>query len=118
MADFIDEQIAFDEQDQSFDVNDPNMVDSAEKKAARLKEKKLRVVQSIMDNEDGRAWMFEVLGNDCHVFSENTMRDTAERNGRFEGERAVGLRILDQVMIAAPEMFWKMRCEAIERERK
>lgn len=118
MADLIDNEIAYDEQSEAFDVHDPEAVEDAEKAATRLKEKKLRVVESIMLNEDGRAWMFDLLGDNCHIFSDNPMRDTPERNGRFEGERAVGLRILDEVMTAAPEMFWKMRCEAVERTRK
>lgn len=118
MADMIDEQIAFDEQQETFDANDPGDIEEAEKSVARLKAKKLRVVESIMSNEDGRAWMYEVLGSDCHVFSENTMRDTPERNGRFEGERGVGLRLLDQIMTAAPEQFWIMRKEALEASRK
>lgn len=117
MADHIDEQLAADEQASPFDANDPEAIEAEQKKLARLKEKKLRVVEAIMGNDDGRAWMYEFLG-DCHVFSENLMRDTPERNGRFEGERAVGLRVLGEVMTAAPEKFWQMRMEALERERK
>lgn len=117
MADTIDEEIAYDEQAQAFDANDPEAIQAAEKNNARLKAKKLRVVEAIMSDEDGRAWMFDVLGDNCHVFSDNPMRDTPERNGRFEGERAVGLRLLEEIMIAAPEMFWKMRLEHLERDR-
>lgn len=118
MADPIDNEIAYDEQAEAFDANNPEAVMAAEKAALRLKEKKLRVVEAIMSNEDGRAWMFDLLGDNCHIFSDNPMRDTQERNGRFEGERAVGLRVLDEVMTAAPEMFWKMRCEAFERAKQ
>lgn len=114
MADTIDEQAAWDEQAEAFDANDPEKIAESEKEANKLKIKKLRVVESIMSTEDGRAWMFDVLGTDCHVFAENHMRDTPERNARFEGERGVGLRILDQIMTAAPEMFWQMRTEAIQ----
>lgn len=118
MADPIDEQLAADEEANPFDACDPAAIEAEEKKAARIKEKKLRVVEAVMNNEDGRAWMYDFLGVNCHVFMENTMRDTSERNGRFEGERAVGLRVLGEVMIAAPEKFWQMRMEALERERK
>lgn len=117
MADTIDDAIAADKTFTLFDANDPDAIAEAEKKSALAKAKKLRVVEAIMSNEDGRSWMFDVLGNECHVFSDNPMRDTAERNGRFEGERGVGLRLLDQIMTAAPEMFWRMRCEALERSR-
>lgn len=116
MADNIDETIAYDELISPFDANDPKAIEKAENSALRLKQKKLRIVESIMSNEDGRAWMYDILDFNCHVFSDNPMRDTPERNGRFEGERAVGLRILGEVMTAAPEMFWKMRCEAVERD--
>ncbi len=116
MADTIDEQIAYDEQTTPFDANDPEAVEAAEKNAARIKEKRLRVVESIMSSEDGRAWMFELLGTNCHVFSENRLE--GERSARFEGERAIGLRVLEEIMMAAPEMFWRMRCEAIDRDRK
>jgi hypothetical protein len=118
MADTIDDEIAYSEQQTgAFDAHDPEAIEAAEKNNIRLKAKKLRVVESIMSNEDGRAWMFDLLGTNCHVFSDNPMHDTPERNGRFEGERAVGLRVLDEVMTAAPEMFWKMRMEAVERGR-
>lgn len=118
MADTIDNEIVYDEQAEAFNANDPEAVSAAEKQIARLKQKKLRVVETIMSSEDGRAWMFDLLGDNCHVFADNPMRDTPERNGRFEGERAVGLRVLDEVMTSAPEMFWQMRMEAIERTRK
>lgn len=116
MADTIDTELAYEEN--PFDANDPRHIEVMEKNADRIKEKKLRVVESIMSNEDGRAWMFDVLGFNCHVFSDNPMRDTPERNGRFEGERAVGLRLLDEIMTAAPELFWVMRCEAVDREKR
>lgn len=118
MADTIDEQLAADEQATPFDSYDPEVIAEAEKAAKLLKSKKLRVVESIMMSEDGRAWMYDFLGADCHVFAENTMRDTPERNGRFEGERGVGLRLLDQIMIAAPEQFWIMRKESLERSQR
>jgi hypothetical protein len=116
MVDAIDEQLAYDEQANPFDANDPEAIAEAEKKAASLKAKRLRVVESIMASEDGRAWMFDFLGVNCHVFSENRLE--GERSARFEGERAVGLHVLDEVMTAAPEQFWQMRKEAIERERQ
>lgn len=101
-----------------FDAYDADAVKKAEKRANRIKKKKLRVVQSIMSNEDGRAWMYDFLGINCHVFMENQMNGTAERNGRFEGERAVGLRVLDEIMQAAPEQFWTMRLEALKRAKQ
>ena len=100
-----------------YDAHDPEDVAEATKEANRAMAKKLRVVEAIMSYEDGRAWMYELLGFHCHVFSENTMRDTPERNGRFEGERAVGLRVLDEIMQAAPEMFWEMRKESLARDK-
>jgi hypothetical protein len=116
MADNIDEQIA--EEPNPFDACNPEDIADKERAVKALKAKKLRVVESIMSNEDGRAWMFDLLGTNCHTFSDNLMYDTDSRNGRFEGERAVGLRLFTEIMEAAPEMFWKMVCEARERERK
>ena len=115
MVDTIDNEIAYDEQAGAFNSNDLEAISKAEKENLRLKAKKLRVIESIMSHEDGRAWMYDILDFNCHVFSDNPMRDTPERNGRFEGERAVGLRILSEIMAAAPEMFWKMRLEAVEK---
>ena len=112
MADIIDTEY---DDEEAFDANDPLAIESAEKRNARKKQRMARVVESIMSYEDGREWMFDFLGEDCHVFSDNPMRDTPERNGRFEGERAVGLRKLAEIMSAAPEQFWLMRCESLER---
>ena len=117
MVDTIDNEIAYDEQQVVFDANDPEVIEAAEKNNTRIKAKKLRVVKAIMSDEDGRAWMFDLLGTNCHVFADNPMRDTPERNGRYEGERAVGLRLLDEIMMAAPEQFWLMRKEHLERTR-
>jgi hypothetical protein len=117
MVDTIDTELAYDEQQVAFDANDPSAIEAAEKNNARIKAKKLRVVEAIMSSEDGRAWMFDLLGTNCHVFADNPMRDTPERNGRYEGERAVGLRLLDEIMTAAPEQFWLMRMEHLERNR-
>lgn len=117
MVDTIDNEIAYDEQQVVFDANDPEVIEAAEKNNTRIKAKKLRVVKAIMSDEDGRAWMFDLLGTNCHVFADNPMRDTPERNGRYEGERAVGLRLLDEIMMAAPEQFWLMRKEHLERNR-
>lgn len=116
MVDTIDEQLAADEQASPFDAYDPEAIAEAEKKIASIKAKKLRVIESIMSNEDGRAWMFDFLGVNCHIFAENRLE--GERSARFEGERGVGLRVLEEVMSAAPEMFWLMRKEAVERDRK
>lgn len=112
----MDETIDELPEDEQYNAHDAAAVAKAEKKAKRLRKKKLRVVEVIMSSEDGRAWMFDLLGDNCHIFSDNPMHSTPERNGRYEGERAVGLRILDQIMQAAPEMFWKMRCEELERK--
>ena len=117
MVDTIDNEIAYDEQQVVFDANDPEVIEAAEKNNTRIKAKKLRVVKAIMSDEDGRAWMFDLLGTNCHVFADNPMRDTPERNGRYEGDRAVGLRLLDEIMMAAPEQFWLMRKEHLERNR-
>lgn len=116
MTDLIDEQIAADEQENPFDAYDPELIKEKQEANARLKQKKLRVVEAIMANEDGRAWMYDFLGVSCHIFSENRLE--GERSARFEGERAVGLRVLEEIMTASPEMFWTMRLEAVERDRK
>ena len=99
-----------------YDANDPEVIAAAEDFARRQKNSEMRVVQAIMSEKEGRAWMFKKLGVDCHVFAENMMRDTPERNARFEGERGVGLRLLAEVMEAAPEMFWEMRKESMEKK--
>lgn len=101
-----------------YDANDPEVIEAAKDALRRQRNAEFRVVQTIMAEKEGRAWMFKVLGQYCHVFSENTMRDTTERNARFEGERGVGLRLLDEVMEAAPDQFWRMRCESVEESKK
>ena len=116
MVDHIDEEIAYDEQAVDYDSNDSDAIDIKKKAVLRLKEKKLRVIELVMSSEDGRMWMYDFLGTNCHIFAENRLE--GERSARFEGERAVGLKVLEEVMESSPEMFWKMRQEAVERERK
>lgn len=115
MVDSIDEQLARDEAQSPFDANDPAAIAELEKLAASIKSKKLRVVEAVMSNEDGRAWMHELCA-DCYTFTENLMRETDGVNGRVEGKRSIGLNLFNQIMDAAPEMWWKMVCEARERK--
>ena len=117
MVDHIDETLAYEENAESYDANDPAAVEVVRKAAARDKEDDLRVVELIMSSEKGRKWVFKKLNTECHVFRGNPCQDTPERNALFEGERNIGLRLMEEIMQAAPEMFWLMRMEAIDRDR-
>lgn len=99
-----------------FDPNDPIEAEQHRQKTAeRIRKRKLAIVAAIMSSEDGRMWMDDLLGNECHLFAENAMHDTPERNGKFEGERGIGLRILGDIMQAAPETFVPMCEERVKR---
>ena len=80
-------------------------------KAAKLAEQNRReVIVAICGTIPGRAYLWEQL-EWCHVFTES-YDDNPQRMAHNEGQRSAGLRLLADIMIAAPEQFIQMMVEA------
>lgn len=97
----------------TYDASDPVQVNEARKKSGRRKKSRLEVIQALMSIPAGRQWIYEKL-SECHVYSPTFVVGDPYLSSFKEGERHVGLGILQDVMLASPEQFMKMCNEAKE----
>lgn len=115
MADKIEQIIAEDVVEKPYDASDPEQVNDARKKSGRKKTNRLRVVQAIMELEDGRAYMYNLLER-CHIFGNPFVRNDPYATHFMIGESNIGRLIMADVVECSPEGYLKM-CEE-NKERK
>jgi hypothetical protein len=73
-------------------------------KAAKLADAQRRqVITDLMSTTFGREWMWDVLSR-CHCFS-TTFNGDALASAFAEGQRAIGLSLLSDIMIACPDQY-------------
>lgn len=93
----------------SYDASDRTHVRLAEKAAKRAERERGVFIASLMSTATGRAWMLELL-EACHIFT--TSHSSSALNTAFaEGERNIGLRLLNQIMDACPDDYVLMMKE-------
>jgi hypothetical protein len=100
MAEHRDEK---DETTGAFNASDPEQVASKRRSAGKKRKANESVVYTIMSTQHGRVWMYSML-EACHCF--NTSFTGEALSGAFkEGERNIGLRLIDSIMKASPDEF-------------
>ena len=84
-------------------------------KAARLADQQRReIISGIMSVASGRAWVLDLLEL-CHIFS-TSFQSNALQMAFAEGERNVGLRLLNDVMSSCPDQYVEMMRERNARD--
>lgn len=99
-----------DDDDRPYDAGDPKDVKAAIKASQRWDDKRNRVIVGLMDTEDGRRWVREVL--EIRPVGHTVFSKDGLSMAYAEGERMVCARIATDVMNAAPELYMKMMAEA------
>lgn len=93
-----------------YDAADPEQVERAER-AAKRHEKAMRVVvATLLSTPDGRAWMWGHLVSG-HIFEASFVAGDPHLTSFRDGERNAMLRLLGDVMRAAPEQYMLMAKE-------
>lgn len=98
------------------------MYNAAERKHVRIAEKESKlherqrkeIITGIMSVAPGRSWMLERL-EQTHVFS-SSFNGNALHMAFAEGERNVGLQLLNDIMVACPDYYVVMMRERNERD--
>ncbi len=73
-------------------------------KAAKLADaQRQQVITGLMSTTFGREWMWDVLSR-CHCFS-TTFNGDALASAFAEGQRAIGLSLLADIMLACPDQY-------------
>jgi hypothetical protein len=92
-----------------YNAADRKNVRAAEKAAKREAQERHNLLVATMSSTSGRKWIHDLLFS-CHVFRASFSNDPLEMAFR-EGERNVGLRILDDLMQACPDDYVLMMRE-------
>lgn len=96
-------------------MNDYN---AAERRHVRIAKRDARVVERqqeefishVMETIPGRQWTYDILTT-CHVFA-SSHTGNALNTAFAEGERNIGLRLLNDIMRACPDQYVQMVREA------
>ena len=96
-----------------YDAGNRKSIRAAEKSAKLISRANLETIVGIMSVMAGRAWMHDFLSQ-CNVFHTPWVGDDAATNFNC-GVQSVGLRMLNDIMLYAPENFTVMMREANER---
>jgi hypothetical protein len=97
------------------------MNNAADRKSIRRLEKQAKladanrraVITSLMSTAFGREWMWDVLAQ-CHCFA-TTFNGDALQSAFMEGQRAIGLAIISDIMLACPDQYIQAMRESNER---
>jgi len=86
----------------------------AEKEAKREENERKEIIKGLMSLAAGRAWVLARLES-CHIFAPSFSRNALDM-AFAEGERNVGLQILNDIMSACPDRYADMMEERNERD--
>ena len=106
MADPVLENQFSEQAEEAFDTSDKEQVNKARKKYARKRADRLKVVQAMMQHPEGRGWFYDIL-TFCKVF-QTPFKDDPYRTAFSCGEQNIGLRIMEDIQIAAPKQYLDM----------
>lgn len=93
----------------SFNAAERKDVRKAEKDAKIAERQRHETVAGIMSVMPGRAWIADKL-EECHVFASSFSTDPLQM-AFHEGERNIGLRLLNDIMAACPNQYVVMMQE-------
>ena len=94
-------------------ASDRKSIRRLEKAAKLADEQRRQVITSLMSTSFGREWMWDVLSR-CHCFA-TTFNGDALTSAFAEGQRAVGLSLLSDIMTACPDSYLQAQRESNER---
>jgi hypothetical protein len=97
-----------------YDPSDRRHVKIAQKAAKQSERARTDYTKHIMASENGRAWMLDLLTT-SHIFA-CSHSGNALQTAFNEGERNVGLQILNLIMQACPDHYVTMMQERNARE--
>lgn len=93
-------------QPEPYDASNADAVAQRKSKKGREAEEDKRVIQALMDQPEGRGFIWRQLSA-CHIFVSTFDMDSRITAFR-EGERNVGLRLLTMLMQHTPKQYLQM----------
>lgn len=93
--------------DDQHNAADPQSVNRARKKAARMRQRRVDFVRRMMDDPDGRLWVYDIL-SDAHIAGPTHTPGDPYSTAFKEGERNFANRVLADISEAAPDKYMVM----------
>ena len=97
-----------------YDAGNRKDVRTLEKQAKLEDQQRREIISGIMSVAPGRKWMCELLEH-CHCFA-TSFSDVAHRMAFMEGQREVGILLLNDIMQACPNSYIQMMGERNARQ--
>lgn len=88
----------------AYDASDKAQVDKRKRDTGRRRKQAEEVIKHLMSTPGGRAWIWEKLTL-AHIFTTSFTPGDPMATAFAEGERNFGLRLLADVMKAAPDLY-------------
>lgn len=98
--------------EKQYDASDARQVNEARKRAAQEHRQEMEVVAMVMSTNQGRRYMYKKLA-DLGVFT-NSFDKNSNLMAFLCGRQAVGHKLQEDIMVAAPEKYMMMCQEAAE----
>lgn len=86
----------------------------AEKEARFAERQRQEIITNLMSTMAGRSWVLEKL-EECHIFATSFNRDPCAM-AYMEGERSIGLKLLNDIMRSCPDQYILMMRERNQRD--
>lgn len=109
MVDAVAVNEATESSETTYDTSDKEAVNNVRKKTARTRATRLEFVAAAMTTPQGRAWFYDTLVR-CKVVSTPYI-ENSDRTIFNLGQQNIGLMILEDIQIAAPENYLRMVTE-------
>lgn len=90
-----------------FDASDDKTVSNARKKMARVKQKRAAFIREMMNTENGRLWVYDILVMG-HIAGPVHTPGDPYATAYKDGERNIANKILFDINEFAPEMYMQM----------
>lgn len=90
-----------------YNAADPKQVNNARKKAAKNLADRLRMVEAVMQQPEGRRWIFDFL-QFCHIYGNPVVSGDPHMTYFNLGQENIGKRLLADVVAAAPSEYLAM----------
>ena len=94
----------------SYNAGERKDVRRLEKESKLADQNRREFMAGVMSTQPGRLWMFDKL-QACHIFA-SSFTTNALQTAFAEGERNVGLQLLNDIMQACPDQYVLMMKEA------
>jgi len=93
--------------EEPFDASNLQQVNDRKRDAGRRRKEARVVVANLLSHPQGRNWMWDLLEG-AHMFRPSFIPGDPHASAFAEGERNIGLKLLADIMIAAPDAFTLM----------